>query len=135
RTGVEKHIALPKIYREAGVPVTFQITGAASGSLFRAPNLPPTLGTNYLWYQAATAVKYGSPPDEALAAITRRAAEAIGVAATVGTIEAGKDADLAILTGDPLKLDTWVQTTVIGGKIVYEREKDLKLQQLLKPEK
>ena len=135
RTGEEKQIALPKVYRDAGVPVTFQVTGGAAGNLFRAANLPPTVGTNYLWFQAATAVKYGTPADEALAAITLRPAEAMGVGKSKGSIEVGKDADLAILTGDPLKLDTWVETTLIGGKVVYERENDRKLKALLKPEK
>ena len=57
RTGEERQVALPKVYRDAGVPVTFQVTGGAAGGLGRAPALPPTVGTNYLWYQAATAVK------------------------------------------------------------------------------
>ena len=133
RTGEEKQVILPRVYREAGVPVTFQVSGMAAGSLFRAPSLPPTLGTNYLWYQAATAVKYGTPADEALAAVTLRPAQVIGLDKTVGTIEPGKDADFAILTGDPLKLDTWVDKTVIGGKVVYEREQDRRLKHLLKP--
>jgi imidazolonepropionase-like amidohydrolase len=133
RTAEEKQVILPKVYREAGVPVTFQVSGIAAGSLFRAPSLPPTLGTNYLWYQAATAVKYGMPADEALAAITLRPAQVIGLDKTLGTIEPGKDADFAILTGDPLKLDTWVDKTVIGGKVVYEREQDRRLKNLLKP--
>ena len=51
----------------------------------------------------------------------------------VGSIEPGKDADLVILSGDPLKLKTWVETTIVGGKIVYEREKDTKLRGLLAP--
>jgi imidazolonepropionase-like amidohydrolase len=93
----------------------------------------PTLGTNYLWYQAATLVKYGTPADEALKAITLQPAQTLGVEKLVGSIEPGKDADLAILTGDPLKLDTWVQTTIVGGKVVYERDQDRKLQKLLKP--
>jgi hypothetical protein len=133
RTGEEKQVALPKVYRDAGVAVTFQVTGGGAGNLFRAANLPPTIGTNYLWFQAATAVKYGTPPNEALAAITLRAAETLGVGKAKGSLEAGKDADLAILTGDPLKLDTWVETTLIGGKVVYERENDRKLKALLKP--
>ncbi len=133
RTGDDKQVILPKVYREAGVPVTFQVTAGAAGNLFRAPNLPATLGTNYLWYQAATAVKYGMPADEALTAITQRAAETIGVGKLVGTLEVGKDADLVVLTGDPLKLDTWVDKTVIAGKVVYERDQDRKLKNLLKP--
>jgi imidazolonepropionase-like amidohydrolase len=133
RTGEDKQVALPKVYRDAGVPVTFQVSGMAAGNLFRSPNLPPTVGTNYLWYQAAKAVKYGMPIAEALAAITQRPADTLGVGKLVGSIEPGKDADFAILTGDPLKLDTWVDKTVIGGKVVYERDQDRKLKNLLKP--
>ena len=133
RTGEDKQVILPKVYRDAGVPVTFQVSGMAAGNLFRSPNLPPTVGTNYLWYQAATAVKYGMPIAEALTAITQRPADTLGVGKLVGSIEVGKDADFAILTGDPLKLDTWVDKTVIGGKVVYERDQDRKLKNLLKP--
>jgi imidazolonepropionase-like amidohydrolase len=133
RSGEDKQVVLPRIYREAGVPVTFQVSGMAAGNLFRAPNLPPTVGTNYLWFQAATAVKYGTPADEALTAITQRAADTIGVGKLVGSIEPGKDADLVVLTGDPLKLDTWVDKTVIAGKVVYERDQDRKLKNLIKP--
>jgi hypothetical protein len=135
RTGEDRQVVLPKVFREAGASPMFQVGGFAAGSLFRAPTLPPTLGTNYLWYQAATAVKYGTPADEALTAITRRPAAALGVDKLVGTIEPGKDADLAILTGDPLKLDTWVDTTIVGGKVVYERDQDRKVQKLLRPAK
>ena len=74
------------------------------------------------------------PADEALAAITLKAAQAIGIGDRAGSIEVSKDADLAILTGDPLKLDTWVDKTLVAGKVVYERENDRKLKALLKPE-
>jgi imidazolonepropionase-like amidohydrolase len=134
RTGEDKQIVLPKIYREAGVPVNFQISGSAAGG-FRSTSVPPTTGSNYLWYQAATAVKYGMPADEALQSITLRPAQTIGVGSQLGSIEPGKDADLVILTGDPLKLDTWVDKTIISGKVVYERDQDRKLKALLKPEK
>jgi imidazolonepropionase-like amidohydrolase len=73
------------------------------------------------------------PVAEALEAITLRPAKTLGVDKLAGSIEAGKDADLAILTGDPLKLDTWVETTIVGGKVVYERDQDRKLKQLLAP--
>lgn len=132
RTGEDHKIILPKVYREAGVPFTFQVTGIAGGNLFRAPDLPATLGTNFLWYQAATAVKYGTPPAEALEAITLRPAKYLGVDGLLGSLETGKDADLIILTGDPLKMSTWVHTTLVRGKVVYERDKDHKLQHLLR---
>jgi imidazolonepropionase-like amidohydrolase len=137
RTGEDHKVILPKIYRDAGVPVTFEVTGIASGTLFRSPDLPATLGTNFLWYQASTAVKYGTPVTEALEAITLRPAKLLGIDKTAGSIEPGKDADLVILTGDPLKINTWVDTTVVRGKVAYERATDRKLQHLLQtsPEK
>lgn len=135
RTGEDRKIVLPKLYREAGVPFTFEVTGIAGGNLFRSPDLPATLGTNFLWYQAATAVKYGIPATDALEAITQRPARLLGVDALCGSIAPGKDADLVILTGDPLKITTWVETTVVRGKVVYERDKDRKLQHLLQSSK
>ena len=131
RSGEDRKIILPKLYREAGVPLTFQVTGMAGGNLFRAPDLPATLGTNFLWYQAATAIKYGMPREEALEAITLRPAKLLGIDTLAGSVEPGKDADLVILTGDPLKLTTWVETTLVRGKVVYERARDRKLRQLL----
>lgn len=131
RTGEDEQINLVEIYRSEKVPFHVQATGFSSGNLFRQPNLPPTLGTNYLWYQAATLVKYGTPVHEALKLITSGAAQTIGVDKIVGTLEKGKDADLIILTGDPLKIDTWVDKTIINGSVVYDREQDRKLKQLL----
>ena len=131
RTGEDHKVVIPKIYRDAGVPLTFQITGIGGGTLFRSPDLPPTLGSNFLWYQAATAVKYGLPVSEALEAITLLPAKLLGIDKLAGSIEPGKDADLVILTGDPLRVSTWVDKTLVRGQVVYEREKDRKLQQLL----
>ncbi len=122
RTGEDKRIVLPKLYKEAGVPFTFQTNQSFS-----------TVGSGYLWYQAATAVKYGLSEAEALEALTILPARLLGVEDAVGSIEPGKDADLLILTGDPLKLDTWVDVTIVDGQVVYERDKDQKIQDLLRP--
>jgi imidazolonepropionase-like amidohydrolase len=135
RTDEEHERILPKIYREAGVEVTFQTTGITGGSLFSAARLPSLLGTNFLWYQAATAVKYGTPRAEALEAITLRPAQVLGIDQFVGSLQIGKDADVVILSGDPLKVGTWVETVLVNGKVVYERDKDEKLKQLLAPKK
>jgi imidazolonepropionase-like amidohydrolase len=135
RTGEDKQIALPKLYKDAGATFAFQTTGFQGGSLFRQASLPPTVGTNYLWFQAATAVKYGLTEAEALQAMTVVPAKWLGVDSFVGTIEPGKDGDVVVLSGDPLKLATWVETTLVNGQVVYERSKDKKLEQLLQPKK
>jgi imidazolonepropionase-like amidohydrolase len=71
------------------------------------------------------------PVEEALRAITLLPAGMLGVSDLVGSIEPNKDADLVILYGDPLKINTWVETTLVNGKVVYERQKDEKLKRLL----
>jgi imidazolonepropionase-like amidohydrolase len=70
---------------------------------------------------AALAVKGGLSRDAALAGITRTAAELLGVADRVGTLAVGKDADIAIFSGDPLHYRTTVQKVMIAGRVVYAR--------------
>jgi imidazolonepropionase-like amidohydrolase len=64
------------------------------------------VGYNFQGYNTAREVELlveaGLSPMEALVAATRTGAEVIGVASEVGTIEAGKRADLLLLTADPL---------------------------------
>jgi len=88
-----------------------------------------------LWYQAATAVKHGMDRAEALKSTTLYPAQFIGADDRFGSIEAGKEANLAFLTGDPLDAQTWVDQVMMGGEIVYERAKDKRLKKLLEKPK
>lgn len=56
-----------------------------------------------MWWEIATAVEWGATPYDAILAATRRAAEAIGMAHDVGTLEPGKLADIISVEGDPLR--------------------------------
>jgi len=69
-------------------------------------------------YQAATAVAYGLPYEEALKAVTINPAEIWGVADRIGSVEKGKIADLLITDGDPLEIQTKIVHLIIGGKDV-----------------
>ena len=71
--------------------------------------------------QAAVAVKVGMGVDDALRALTINGARIMGVEDRVGSIEEGKDADLVIMTGHPFDLMSTVQTTIINGKVVFDR--------------
>ncbi|MEP3481501.1 MAG: amidohydrolase family protein [Fuerstiella sp.] len=122
-TRKDEKIVLPKIFREAGASFVFE--AADNGT---------TLGTHYFWYQAATAVRYGMPEADALKALTIDSAKLLGIDNAVGSIEKGKDADLVILTGEPLSGSTWVKTTIVAGKVVYEKSEDKELQLLFNPE-
>jgi imidazolonepropionase-like amidohydrolase len=69
---------------------------------------------------AATALRAGLSPQRVIDAITRVPAEILGVAARVGSIEPGKDADLLVLTGDPLATATHVQRVYVLGRVAYD---------------
>ena len=69
-------------------------------------------------YQAATAVAFGLPYEEALKAVTINAAQIWGHADELGSVEKGKVADLMVTTGDPLEISTQVKYVFIKGKEV-----------------
>jgi len=77
-------------------------------------------------YEAATAVPYGLPAEEALKAITRYPAEILGVDADLGTVEAGKIANLFVSDGDPLDIATQVTHVIIQGRLIdpYDNKHD-----------
>jgi imidazolonepropionase-like amidohydrolase len=69
-----------------------------------------------LGQQAANAVAYGLPYDEALKAVTIYPAQIFGVADQVGTLETGKVANIIVTNGDPLELTTDVKYLFIRGE-------------------
>jgi imidazolonepropionase-like amidohydrolase len=75
--------------------------------------------------EAAFAVSGGLDEQTALEAITITAAEIIGVADRVGSLQVGKDADIIILDGHPFHHKTFVETTLINGKVLYEKAKSI----------
>ena len=68
--------------------------------------------------QAAMSVAWGLKMEDAIKALTINAAEILGVANRVGSIENGKDANLFIANGDPLEIRTQVTHVIIQGKDV-----------------
>lgn len=76
--------------------------------------------------EAAKAMRYGDlSEEEALKLITINPAIQLGIQDRVGSIEVGKDADLAIWNGHPFSVYARVATTFIDGDIFFDREKDL----------
>lgn len=82
----------------------------------------PVIPIQYLPLCAGLAAKEGLGIDEALKAITINAAEIAGVDDKIGSIEIGKDADIAIFDGNPLEVFTNTLYTIINGEVVYEKE-------------
>ena len=78
-------------------------------------------------YQAATAVAFGLPYDEALKAITVYPAQIWGVSDQLGSVEKGKVADLMVTDGDPLEIQTQIKHLYVKGKEVALTNKQTRL--------
>jgi imidazolonepropionase-like amidohydrolase len=126
--------------KAAGVPVIlhptmFRSRGEAKNLSFetaaklRAAGIPVALQSGYEGYvpktrvvlfEAAVAASNGLKFEEALATITIDAAKILGVDDRVGSIEAGKDADLALFDGDPFEYTSHCVGTVTDGRVVHD---------------
>jgi len=70
-------------------------------------------------------VRYGMTPEQVLQSVTRIPAMLLGVEGELGTIEAGKIADIVILDGDPLTdigAVRRVDTVIKGGRVIQTDE-------------
>jgi imidazolonepropionase-like amidohydrolase len=92
--------------------------GAAGGRVAFVSNAPLTRMAD-IRVTAALAVRFGLDRETALRGLTLTAAELAGVGDRVGSLEPGKDADLIVLSGDPLELVSRILRVVIDGETVY----------------
>jgi imidazolonepropionase-like amidohydrolase len=111
-TGKEKETFVPGVFRKKNVRFALQSLN------------PQAQG---LWYQAAVCVSHGVDRKEALDAVTRTSADILHLGDRVGSLEAGKDGNVLLLTGDPLSVTTNVQYVVLDGNLVYDRSKDVRV--------
>lgn len=81
----------------------------------------PDIVIDMLLLSVCLFVKNGMSYEHALKSITINPAKTFGLDNKIGSIKVGKDADLVILNGDPLKSMTKIIMTIIDGNIVYER--------------
>jgi imidazolonepropionase-like amidohydrolase len=126
--------------KAAGIPVILHATMARAGgdlenmtmessSLLRKAGIPVALQSGYEGYvpktrvvlfEAAVAAANGLTFDEALGTVTIEAARILGVDKRVGSLEAGKDGDVALFDGDPFEYTSHVVGVVIDGRVVSE---------------
>src|ERR1700739_1001594 len=79
----------------------------------------------HLNQEAAKSIRYGGlTHDEALKLVTLNPGIQLGIDKRVGSIDVGKDADLAIYNHDPLSAYAVVQKTLIDGRVYFDREKE-----------
>jgi imidazolonepropionase-like amidohydrolase len=79
----------------------------------------------HLYHEAAKTQKYGAlSDDEALSLITLNPAKQLGIESRVGSLEIGKEADVAIFKGHPLSTYAIPMMTIVDGLVRFDREKD-----------
>jgi len=135
----EAYLVLDEI-RAAGVPVILHPSMARAfderenlsfetASRLKAAGIPFALQSGYesyvpktrvVLFEAGIAAANGLELADALAAITLDAAKVLGVADRVGSLEKGKDGDVALFDGDPFEYTTHVTGVVIDGVVVSE---------------
>ena len=140
-SAAESHLLVDRI-RAAGVPVILHPTMKRAGSgetenasfetaaTLRKAGIPVALQSGYesyvpktrvVLFEAGVASANGLTIPEALATITIDAARILGVADRIGSLEPGKDADLALFDGDPFEYTTHCTGVVIDGAVVADQ--------------
>lgn len=85
---------------------------------------------------AAKAMKYGGvPEEEALKMVTLNPAKQLGIDKMTGSIEVGKDADIAIWSQHPFSVYTRAEMTIIDGEVFFDRKKDIAMRKQLAEER
>src|SRR5262245_20524522 len=100
----------PATLKKAGIPVALQ-----GGYESYVPK------TRLVLFEAAEAAANGLSFDDALALITIDAARILGIDKRVGSLEAGKDGDVAIFDGDPFEFSSHVTGVVVNGVVVSDQ--------------
>ena len=77
-----------------------------------------------MYTEAAKMLRYGATEQQVLEMITIDPARSLGIDSRVGTIEVGKDADLALFSHHPLDVYTRVENTWIDGTMVFNRDEE-----------
>jgi len=137
-SAAEAYLATDRI-KAAGVPVILHPTMRRAGmgetenisfetaAKLRAAGIPVALQSGYEGYvpktrvalfEAAVAAANGLSTEEALATITIEAARILGIDDRVGSLQPGRDADVAVFDGDPFEYTAHCTAVVIDGRIV-----------------
>jgi imidazolonepropionase-like amidohydrolase len=112
---------------QASYAVASELARAGVKFAFSAGDAEDVENVRQLPYHAARSVAWGLPRAQALRALTIDAAEILGIADQVGSIEPGKIANLVVSKGDPLEVRTTISHVIINGRDVSLDNKQLAL--------
>ncbi|MEM6327672.1 MAG: amidohydrolase family protein [Bacteroidota bacterium] len=124
---------------EAGAPASIIVLDSPGGKLeargliFRTGKVLEDAGVDVAYHtddyvtdsrlflrSAALGVRAGMSREKALEAMTMAGARMLGMADRIGSLETGKDADLIVLSGDPLSIYTRIEQTWVEGTKVFD---------------
>jgi imidazolonepropionase-like amidohydrolase len=106
---MDMSLATGAVLEKAGVPCAFHTDD-------------PVTDSRLFLRTAALGVRAGMSREKALEALTLAGARMLDLQARIGSLEVGKDADLVVLSGDPLAVRTKVLETWVEGKKVFDRD-------------
>jgi imidazolonepropionase-like amidohydrolase len=106
---MDMSLAPGAVLEKAGVPCAFHTDD-------------PVTDSRLFLRTAALGVRAGMSREKALEALTLAGARMLDLQARIGSLEVGKDADLVVLSGDPLAVRTKVLETWVEGKKVFDRD-------------
>ena len=114
-TGKEIETFVPKVYHDAGI--LFALSSSTDSN-------------RSLWFQVAQCVAAGIPRSASMAAATSTPATILGLGDRLGATRVGADGHVVLFSGDPLSVTSHVEHVLLDGKHVYDRSKDVRVQQL-----
>ena len=128
---VARDRSLPDERKNTGSGASFDAAGILQRAGVHLALLPPDtsfstggeLGRDLMTYplEGAYAMRGGMDAQGALEALTITAAQTLGMEKRIGSLEEGKDADVLILSGDPLDYRSFVEKTFVNGKLLYDK--------------
>jgi imidazolonepropionase-like amidohydrolase len=139
-SAAEAHMMIPQI-QEAGVSILLHPSMARAGGekenltflnakMLHDAKIPFAIQGGYeayvpkarvVLFEAAIAAAHGLPREAAIESITLSPARILGISDRVGSIDIGKDADLALYDGDPLEYTTHCTGVIINGQVVSDQ--------------
>ncbi len=108
----DRFVGIASEYMQAGVPLVSLNTDS------------PIVPQEELFLQGTVSARKGGDPYQMLRALTTHPAQSFLIGERVGSLEAGKDADLVLSTGDPLDPRSRVELVLIDGEIEYSRSEE-----------
>lgn len=108
----DRYVGIAAEYVKAGNPLVSLNTDS------------PVVPEEELFLQGAWSARMGADAYTMLAALTTNPARSFQLAEHVGSLEAGKDADLVLSSGDPLDPRSFIELVIIDGKVQYSRAAD-----------